>query len=298
MCSVYDGIMHLASFAELEQRDFAALDQYQILPQALHHVETVDCHSNIGDLHVASPLIRALRPQRLQSSPNIQEDVRQEGMNLLVPAAWWLEHDAPSYYGNLGNQGNKDACLIAQLAPDSMGTLMPMVKKISALEKYRASAICLTMSPLAQSYPYGDVPWRPKGREEIAELKAASTCPLWLSGIASVRDAEIAAEAGVDAIVISNQLGAHLHTPATIDIFPEIFDAVAGMTSILVAGNIRHGLDIFRYLAVGAEAIISYSDRSIWQLLDELRYVMRLTGCATLADISYEAVYVPLFREP
>lgn len=286
MCRVYDVAMHPASSVKLEQRDFAALDQYQILPQALHHVETVDCHGTIGDLPVASPLIRALRSQHLQSSYSLQEEI-----NVLVPAMWWLEH-ASNY------QLKGDACLIAELAPESMGTLMPMVKKISALEKYRASALCLNMSPLAQSHPYGDITWRPKGREEIAELKAASTCPLWLSGIASVHDAEIAAEAGVDAIVISNQLGAHLHTPATIDLFPEIFDAVAGMTSILVAGTIRHGLDIFRYLAVGAEAVISHSDRSIWQLVDELRYVMRLTGCATLADISYEAVHVPLFREP
>lgn len=288
-----------SSFAHVpawQKRNFLALDQYQILPQALHHVEAVDYRSTIADMPVASPVIGYWQ----QHQHYLTADTP---MTLLVEGERWLESQN-NVQKNFQNktQGHMQeqarGHIIAQLEPQRMGQLMPLVKRLSSLEKYHVSAICLDLSPLAYSHPYGQVAWRPRGREEIAELKAAATCPLWLNGIASPHDAEIAAEAGVDAIIVNNHLGAHVDTPATIDIFSEIFDAVAGMTSILVASGIRHGLDIFRYLAVGAEAVVSHSDRDLLQLHEELRYVMRLTGCATLADISYDAVYVPLFREP
>jgi hypothetical protein len=48
---------------------------------------------------------------------------------------------------------------------------------------------------------------------------------------------------------------------------------------------------------VGAEAVVVESDRSLHALEAELHYAMRLTGCALLADIGYDAIFAPLFGD-
>ncbi len=85
--------------------------------------------------------------------------------------------------------------------------------------------------------------------------------------------------------------------PATAEIFPDIFDAVAGTLAVYAGGAVRGGIDVFRYLALGAEAVVVDCDRAPENLRAELAYAMRLTGCRTLADISYEAIFAPLFSE-
>ncbi|MBS3933267.1 MAG: hypothetical protein KGZ35_02840, partial [Truepera sp.] len=70
-----------------------------------------------------------------------------------------------------------------------------------------------------------------------------------------------------------------------------------GTVAVYAGGPVQSGIDIFRYLAVGAEAVVVVSDRSLASLQAELAYAMRLTGCATLADISYDAIFAPLFSE-
>jgi len=55
---------------------------------------------------------------------------------------------------------------------------------------------------------------------------------------------------------------------------------------------------VLRYLAVGAELVIVDGERPLPALAAELAYAMRLTGCATLADVSYDILFAPLFSEP
>ena len=117
-------------------------------------------------------------------------------------------------------------------------------------------------------------------------------------GVASAEDAAVAAEAGVDALVVDGALGRRVGGPATAEALPEVVDAVAGMMRVLAGGAIGSGIDALRLLALGADAVVVGGERPTSALEDELRYAMRLTGCASLADVGYDVVFAPLFDEP
>ena len=81
--------------------------------------------------------------------------------------------------------------------------------------------------------------------------------PLLLKGIMSAEDAVRAVEHGVDGIIVSNHGGRQLdHAPASLEILPEIADAVGGRIEILLDGGIRRGSDVLKAIALGARAVM------------------------------------------
>jgi L-lactate dehydrogenase (cytochrome) len=81
--------------------------------------------------------------------------------------------------------------------------------------------------------------------------------PLVIKGIATAEDARLAVEHGVQAIVVSNHGGRQLDgAPATLDVLPEIVEAVQGRAEVLLDGGIRRGSDVVKALALGARACL------------------------------------------
>ena len=144
-----------------------------------------------------------------------------------------------------------------------------------------------------------------KSVDEMKEIISYAKMPFIIKGIMTVRGAEKAVEAGAAAIVVSNHGGrVQGGCPATAEVLPEIAAAVKGKTVILVDGGIRSGVDVFRALALGADAVLIgrpiltmiygggeegfkvYMDK----IVGELKSTMTMCGAAALRDITADKV--------
>ncbi|KAH8394715.1 hypothetical protein KR222_002420 [Zaprionus bogoriensis] len=136
--------------------------------------------------------------------------------------------------------------------------------------------------------------------KDIKWLQQLTQLPIILKGILTAEDAELAREFGCSGIIVSNHGGRQLDTaPATIEVLPEIVAAVGKDLLVMLDGGIMQGNDIFKALALGAKTVF-IGRPALWglatdgqdgveQLLtvirDDFETTMRLTGCASLADI-------------
>ena len=92
--------------------------------------------------------------------------------------------------------------------------------------------------------------------DAIKRLRDTVKVKLVLKGILGYEDAKLAADAGIDAIVVSNHGGrVEDGVSATIDVLPEIVARIDGRIPILVDSGFRRGSDIVKALALGAQAV-------------------------------------------
>jgi L-lactate dehydrogenase (cytochrome) len=96
------------------------------------------------------------------------------------------------------------------------------------------------------------------GWDDIAALREIWPGPMVVKGILTAEDAVLAAEAGVDAISVSNHGGRQLdHGPAALAALPAIVDAVGDRLEVYVDGGIRRGTDLVKAVALGARACLT-----------------------------------------
>ena len=96
---------------------------------------------------------------------------------------------------------------------------------------------------------------RPMDWDFVKRLRDAVTVKLFLKGIVTREDAQLAAEHGVDGLVVSNHAGREETLRPTIESLPEVLAGVTGKIPVIVDGGIRRGTDIFKALAMGATAV-------------------------------------------
>ena len=93
--------------------------------------------------------------------------------------------------------------------------------------------------------------------DDIAWLCGHTHLPVILKGIMTPEDAELAVQHGVAAIYVSNHGGRQLdHAPATIEVLPEIVQAVQGRAEVIVDSGFVRGSDVVKALAMGARAVL------------------------------------------
>ena len=151
----------------------------------------------------------------------------------------------------------------------------------------------------------------PAGSKTVTELREIikeSGKPFIIKGIMTVQGALDAKEAGASAIVVSNHGGrVQDQTPSTAEVLEEIADAVGGDLMILVDGGIRSGADVFKALALGADAVLIarpyvtavygggeegvklYTEKIGKELAD----TMKMYGVSKLSDISKDNLFKP-----
>ncbi|MCG6145205.1 alpha-hydroxy-acid oxidizing protein [Leptospira bandrabouensis] len=136
--------------------------------------------------------------------------------------------------------------------------------------------------------------------DRLVRLKEKTKLPFILKGIMNPEDAKLAVEGGFSSIVVSNHGGRVLDgMPGTARVLPKIAEAVKGKIPLLVDGGIRSGMDVFKMLALGADAVllgrpvaislVGGEEAGIRFLLqkysEELKQSMSVTGAKTLVDI-------------
>jgi isopentenyl diphosphate isomerase/L-lactate dehydrogenase-like FMN-dependent dehydrogenase len=95
------------------------------------------------------------------------------------------------------------------------------------------------------------------GWEDLSWIREAWDGPLVLKGVMCGEDAALAVAAGCAGVVVSNHGGRQLDgVPATIDMLPEIVEAVGGKAEVLLDGGVRRGSDVVKALALGAKACL------------------------------------------
>ena len=134
----------------------------------------------------------------------------------------------------------------------------------------------------------------------IARVKSKFSIPLGLKGIATAEDARIALDHGVDWIYVSNHGGRQLdHGRGTMDVLPEVVDAVAGRAGIIVDGGFARGTDVVKALAAGANlvglgrlqcyALAAGGEGAIVRMLelieDEVQRCLGLLGVTEFAEL-------------
>jgi L-lactate dehydrogenase (cytochrome) len=93
--------------------------------------------------------------------------------------------------------------------------------------------------------------------QDIAWVRERWPDKLIVKGVLDSEDARLAADAGVDAIVVSNHGGRQLDgATSTIAALPGVVDAVAGRCQVLLDGGITSGQDVLKALALGARACL------------------------------------------
>jgi isopentenyl diphosphate isomerase/L-lactate dehydrogenase-like FMN-dependent dehydrogenase len=143
--------------------------------------------------------------------------------------------------------------------------------------------------------------------EELAEIRELAGVPFIVKGIMTVKGACKAKEAGAAGIVVSNHGGRVLdQCPATAEVLCDIADALKGSgVKIFVDGGIRSGTDVFKALAMGADAVIIarpfvtavYGGAEagvkayIEKIGSELEDTMAMCGAHDLASISRDMIF-------
>ena len=136
---------------------------------------------------------------------------------------------------------------------------------------------------------------------EWLKQQCAPEMQIWVKGIATAEDALLAMHHQVDGIVVSNHGGRQLNGAlATLDALPEIVAVAKGKIPVHMDGGVRHGTDIFKALALGADFVwvgrpilwgLAYKGQggvelSLRLLKDEFTLCMGLAGTVKVSEIS------------
>jgi 4-hydroxymandelate oxidase len=142
----------------------------------------------------------------------------------------------------------------------------------------------------------------------IARLRGVTRMKILLKGIVTREDAKLAVERGADGIIVSNHGGrAEESARGTIESLPEVVEVVSGKIPVLIDSGFRRGTDIFKALALGADAVAvgrpylwglaAFGQAGVEAVLDilrkELALAMRLAGVTSIAGITRDFVVPP-----
>lgn len=145
-----------------------------------------------------------------------------------------------------------------------------------------------------------------KSVEELREIVKIAEIPFILKGIMTPVAARKAIDAGVQGIIVSNHGGRVLdQCPSTAEVLPSIVKEVDGEIRVFVDGGVRTGVDVFKALAIGADAVLIarpfvtavYGGQEegvaayVNKIGNELKDTMKICGAFSLDEIAYDMLW-------
>ncbi|KAM0099315.1 hypothetical protein ACP6JE_006122 [Aspergillus fumigatus] len=322
---------------ELRENE-AAFDRYKILPRVLRNVDNVDTTTEILGTKVSLPFGFSPAASQKLAHPDGELAASRAAakygicMGLSSYSNYSLEDVAAQGTGNpyvMQMCVLRDRSITIQLLERAqkagykalfLSVDVPVLGK--RLNEYRNSYTLpedmnwpniLSCGADTSNHPSLDwettIPW----------LRKHTSLQIWLKGICSPADVELAIHYGVDGIVISNHGGRQLDgIPATLDALRLCAPIARGRIPLAIDGGIRRGSDIFKALALGASYCfvgripiwglavsfvlwhvamiglanyIQYNGQegvelAIRILQQELKITMALAGCTSISDIN------------
>ena len=232
--------------------------------------------------------------------------------NILVPACKKAGIAAFTGDGVDGNIMKEATRIIKENEGIGVPTIKPWAKevvqeKFNQAKESHAFAVAMDIDAAGLPFLKNCVP--PAGRKTVEDLKEIidqAPVPFIVKGVMTVKGALKALEAGASGIVVSNHGGRVLDgTPATASVLKSIVEAVNGRMKIFVDGGLRNGVDIFKALALGADAVLIarpfvnavYGAKEegvialVNQLGSELEDTMAMCGASNLEEIHSDMIY-------
>lgn len=263
----WDYLMGAAETETTHRRNRLAIDSLGFRPRVLRDVAEVDCGTEFLGHRLRLPVI-------LAPIGSMQDFVEEGGaaptkaaasfgcMHMLssvcAPGPEEVFMAAPDHPKIFQIYVRGDAAWVDDLVAEALG--------------YGYAAICFTVDldyygrrerdrakryqPTARRHSVGHIHQRQFSWSDIERIRGKFDCPLIIKGIATIEDAVIAADTGVDMVYVSNHGGRQLdHGLGSASVLPEIVDALEGRVQTIVDGAFMRGTDIVKAMALGADMV-------------------------------------------
>ncbi|HKM02210.1 MAG TPA: alpha-hydroxy-acid oxidizing protein [Sedimentibacter sp.] len=200
---------------------------------------------------------------------------------------------------------------------EAQGIAVPTIKpwkndkaleKIKKIEEVNAIAFAMDIDSAGLiNLALAGKPVSAKSVDELKELADSTKIPFIVKGVMTAEGAKKALQAGAYGIVVSSHGGRVLADAlATCAVLPEIREAVGDKLKIFVDGGIRSGADVFKAIALGADAVLigrPYVIAAFGGGADgvelytekigaELSETMIMTGCKNISDITRDKIRI------
>jgi isopentenyl diphosphate isomerase/L-lactate dehydrogenase-like FMN-dependent dehydrogenase len=307
------------------QRNRHALDSLAFRPRVLRDVSKIDTSGTLFGKPARLPV--ALAPI------GSLESFEAGGGATAAKAA--AQYGVPMFLSSVTKPGLE---AVAEAAPDARKIFQLYVRGDDAfVDDYarRAKdcgyeAFCITVDTAIYSRRERDVqnrfvkPWRTRAVgqdyqaalswDNIKRFKDKHDIPLILKGIGTAEDAAAACALGVEGVYVSNHGGRQLdHGRGSMNVLPEVVDAVGGRAQVIVDGSFSRGTDILKALALGADFVVigrlfcyglaasgqAGVARVLELLEEEVRESLGLLGAASFSEVDKGCVVsVPAMVTP
>jgi isopentenyl diphosphate isomerase/L-lactate dehydrogenase-like FMN-dependent dehydrogenase len=330
----YDYMAQGADDGTIMRANRAGFDRYQLLPRRLVDVRNVDMSVQIFGETYDQPIFIApagthtmfhpdgelavARASRSKNGLMVLSTVTNYAVEEVVEA-----RDAPIWFQLYPTSDWNVTRGMIQRAERAGCKALALTVDLPARNLEKSARYRRDTDPVCQSCHTPGANWGPKPMfngidmsqvgmgiggltwDYVDRLKDATSMQVLVKGIVTAEDANSCLEHGADGIIVSNHGGrSSSDNRSTIEALPEIVELVAGRVPVVIDSGFRRGTDVFKALALGADAICigrpylwglgAFGQPGVEKVYDlltrELRIVMQQMGATSLANIRRESV--------